>query len=215
MTANYAVTALMRPMKKPSEKARTWRWAILSGMDWDGRTDGRRNGTGVRHTPFEVSKITERALQVRFEDVLAYEPTPLAIGVGRAIMAGTLKTPAIARLCSVPELRISQLKKDPVFCAWLSLRMSEDAKMRVGFVDNAVLAAAMAGNVQAARLYYDRHHPMVKAVAHAHVHTSDTDYSRMSDEELQRLLAAEAARPDSPVVIDVEAVGDGTDGTDR
>lgn len=158
--------------------------------------DGRRKRKlpSKRRISPALSRIAERSLIATPEEVRTYQPTELDLKIAEAMLSGLVLFQEIAAEVGVSPPTVSTRLKDPVACAWISRAVHQSIQHRLGLVDAAMMQRAVTGNVQAARLLYDRFHQMVhrsEAVVH---NVNHFDPSQLSDKELQQLVDAQAAK---------------------
>jgi hypothetical protein len=167
-----------------------------------------------RETPKELEKkrlstalmkVAERSLAVTRRDVDAYVPREVDLRIAEAMLSGHITFKAIADSMEVSSQYISQHMRDPLVCAWISSQIHQHVNHRLGLIDAAMLNRALAGDVNAAKLCYQRFGQMVNRSQHVHV-TGSMDFSKMSDDDLtalvrdaqkQKIIDVEPGTPDS------------------
>ena len=150
--------------------------------------------TRKRKSTATLNKIAERALNATPDQVRTYIPVELDWSIAEAMMAGGHSFQAIAEIIpGTSATTVSAAMRDAVRCAWISHAVHQMAIQRIGLIDAAMLQRAVAGDTKAAQLMYKRLDLMTdkKMVAHVHGHVSDFDPTRLSDEDLDRVLEAE------------------------
>lgn len=147
-----------------------------------------------------LTKIAERSLAVDPREIDHFQPRELDIKIAECLLAGKLTWTQIAQELSVSNPTISSRMKDPLVCAWISRTVHRNIAHRLGMVDAAILNRAIAGNVNAAKLLYDRYGRMVQRSLNVSV-SGNLDFSKFDDADLDAFI--EDAKKQK--VIDVEA----------
>ena len=141
-----------------------------------------------------LTKIAERALSATPDQMRTYIPVELDFAIAEAMLAGGHTFQAIAEIIpGTSATTVSAAMRDAVRCAWISHAVHQLAQQRIGLVDAAMMQRAIAGDTKAAQLVYKRMDMLTdrKTVAHIHGHVSDFDPTKLSDEDLDRVLDAE------------------------
>lgn len=139
-----------------------------------------------------LSRICQRALTTTPDQVRLYQPTEFAVACAEAMLAGEMTFKGIAEhLTGAYETAISaravgELFRDPVVCAWISEQINGAISSRLGMIDAAMLNRALTGNVNAAKLLYERYGKLQKRAISLNVDLP-FDPSQLSAEQLRKL----------------------------
>lgn len=141
-----------------------------------------------RTVPKGMRKMYERALLAPEEDIEAYQPTPLALDICDAYLQGCRTHAEIAEHSNHARTSISTLLRDPVACAWIARNLHACVQQRLGLIDAALFSTAVAGNVPAAKLCFERYGQLVdrKVVKHIHSETG-IPFDELSNEDLEAI----------------------------
>lgn len=137
-----------------------------------------------------LSRGLEAALSVSVEDVRKFQPSDTVLLVGEAILAGNATLAEIIKYSGLEERHVKATLNDPVAMAWLSAQCAALFQSRAAIVDAAVYLRAAGGDIQAAKLFYERMKIMENSqkFIHEHRHSGSIDLSKVSDSELQKIL---------------------------
>jgi len=138
--------------------------------------------------PAGMRRMFERALIAPVEDVEAYQPTPMALDVADAYLSGCRTHAEIEEHTGHARATISKTMRDPVVCAWISKNLHAAVQQRLGLIDAAMFSTAVAGNVPAAKLCFERYGQITKKQEVRHVHTgTGIPFDEMPTEDLEQI----------------------------
>jgi hypothetical protein len=138
-----------------------------------------------------LEKGLESALSVTEKDVREFVPSDHVLLVGEALLAGQSTLTGMRGYCGLEERHIKAVLNNPVAMAWLSVQCAALFKSRSAVVDAAMYLRAAGGDVAAAKLFYERMKIMDagQKVLHEHRVSGSIDLSKLSDLELEKILA--------------------------
>lgn len=138
-------------------------------------------------------------------DVAQYLPSGIEAEIGEGLLAGQCSIESLVTWTGQPREVIKAILANPVACAWISKAIYAHFQHRACMVDAALYRRAIAGDVQAIKLFYDR---MKLAGAVTNIkHTHSIDLTALSDDDLKRLIKdgnPAGLKPSHSPVIDAE-----------
>lgn len=147
-----------------------------------------------------LTKLAQRSLVADPQEVQVYQPREVDLLIAEAMLAGNVFQGDIAKHVGRSENVVREVLKDPTVCAWISQQIHRSIAMRLGTVDSAMFNSAISGNVQAAKLVYERFGEIVKRI---HIDSRRSqDMSSLSTEELRKIageVVQEKERRDAQV----------------
>lgn len=149
-----------------------------------------------------------RALDVSERDIAAFVPTTDVCEVGEALLAGATSVEAAASCSGLSEARVRDVICNAIAMSWIAQQVHEHFRRRIAFVDAALYGRAVAGDIPAIRLWYERHDSLDHAqkIDVRHRHSIAFDPSTLSTEDLRRLVQDNGRLlASSTKVIDVDA----------
>jgi hypothetical protein len=152
----------------------------------------------VRVPERTIRDITERTLFVTPDDIRVYRPNEDVQALAGAMVSGAIMYQEMADRLGWPLTKVRKAFEDPVAIAWACQESHKAISTRLGQVDAAVFRRALAGDVRAAKLLYERYGEMVQRVET--ISSKGPDYSKFSTEDLLSILVHERRQ-----VRDVEA----------
>jgi hypothetical protein len=140
-----------------------------------------------------LSRIATRALDVEEDEIRSYCPTELDLKIAESMVGGVVTYAEIASNVGCDPSHVSRVLQNPVRCGWLSQQLHRIVHKRIGLVDNALLLRALAGDVRAIKLYYERFgeitHRSVVLTGRLDFNPRDLD-----DKDLDAIIASEVGR---------------------
>ncbi|MEE8386740.1 MAG: phBC6A51 family helix-turn-helix protein [Dehalococcoidia bacterium] len=154
---------------------------------------GRKRPAKKRKMSSALTKLAQRSLDVDDDEIRTYEPTEMDLQMAEAMIGGCRTFTEIAEQIGMDPSGVSRAMKDPVRCGWLSSQLQRIVAKRIGLVDSALMGKALSGDVRAIKLYYERFGELVHR---SHITTSrlDFDVTKLSDGDLDTIIAGEAAK---------------------
>lgn len=159
-----------------------------------------RRPTDKRQLSVALQRIASRGLQATEDDLRAYQPTELAVFIAEAMLSGCVTFKAMAKFITdasdhkIDPQTVSRCLREPITCAWISRQVHQAIGHRLGLVDVAMLERAMAGNVAAAKLLYQRYDQITNNGSNANVQINMFDPTKLTNEQLERLTRAQARK---------------------
>lgn len=138
-----------------------------------------------------LTKAWKDALSVTPHDVAGFIPTERELSVAEALLDGQLTPSAIQAATDLTLAEVKSVFGDPVAMAWISRQIDQLCQHRLGLVDAAMFARAVAGDVTAAKLVYERVGKIRKLGAvnvFSHGNTQ-INLSGLSNDDLKKLIA--------------------------
>lgn len=159
-----------------------------------------RRPSDKRQLSVALQRIATRGLQTTEDEIRAYQPTELAVAVAEAMLSGCVTFKAMAKHLSeaydqkIGPDTISKCLRDPTTCAWVSRQVHQAIGLRLGLVDMAMLERAIAGNVAAAKLLYQRYDEIMRGGSNAKVQINMFDPTKLTNEQLENLTRAQVRK---------------------
>jgi hypothetical protein len=139
--------------------------------------------------PAGMRRMFERALIAPEAEVEAYQPTESALDICDAYLSGCRTHDEIATHTGKSRTTITNTMRDPVVCAWISRNLHAAVQQRLGLIDAAMFSTAVAGNVPAAKLCFERYGQIVDRKIVQHVHTdTGIPFDEMPTEDLEQIV---------------------------
>lgn len=155
-------------------------------------TTNRKTRDLIPSTRRRVSPVVlrgwEAALEVSDQDLARFIPTKAAIDIGEALLAGQLTVEEIARCSGHTPLAVRQVLTNPTAMAWISRQIHNLFKHRAGVVDAALYQRAVAGDVNAIKLFYYRMGQLTNEQTVHHTYSGGVRLDHLGDEDLRRLI---------------------------
>lgn len=149
------------------------------------------------------------ALNVDDQDLAKFIPTRLDIGVGEALLGGSLTVEQISDYTGHAHDKVKQTLSSPVAMAWISRQIHQLFKHRAGIVDAALYQAAIRGDVPAIKLFYERMGQLNRVIQHQHQYSGGIKLDTLSDEDLRRVIRENQAKlPAEFRIVDQDTPGD-------
>jgi hypothetical protein len=140
-----------------------------------------------------LQKTLTRALTATPSEVALFVPDGIDAALAEAMLAGVSGWADLAQILSLDESEVRARLTNPVRCAWISHQLTRAIEQRLGLVDAAVYAAALAtGDPSRARFLaekYQKIRPAVQQHLHAHL-----DVSQLTVEQLKTFIAERTAK---------------------
>lgn len=155
-----------------------------------------------------VQKAWERALEVSDIDVAKFIPSKAVIDVGEALLAGQLSVEMIANFSGHTPLVVRHVMVNPVAMAWISRQIHQLFRHRAGIVDAALYQRAVAGDVNAIKLFYFRMGQLADEKTVHHTYSGGVRLDTLNDEDLRKLIKDKNATLPAEFTVISEAVGD-------
>lgn len=157
-----------------------------------------------------VKRMWRDALSVEDREVEQYIPREIDLCIAELILAGHTSIAAMARECAgeFTTRQLSEQLQDPVVAAWISRQINAHVSARLGVVSAAMYAQACAGNVAAAELCFKRFGQLInrsQVVVHKGI-----DYSKLTDRDLDAVLAEKLKTSGTIIDITVNSRGEGS-----
>jgi hypothetical protein len=95
----------------------------------------------------------------------------------------------VAKQLGHAPVTISKALRDPVPCAWIARQIRNAVTQRLGLIDAAMLGQALGGNVQAAKLMYERFDGLGGG-RHGETNIQVNHYNQFTDADLDAMIAA-------------------------
>jgi len=141
-----------------------------------------------RRVSSALSRIATRALEASPDDIRTYAPTELDLRIAEAMLGGAMLMKDIAEEIGVGPATVSKTLKNPTAAAWISNQVHKMISTRLGHVDAAMMSRALSGNVQAAKLLYERFGEIVHRSQHNVVHTqAEFNPADLTNEQLEAI----------------------------
>lgn len=153
-----------------------------------------------------LAQIAKRGLEVDPREVERYVPRELDIQIAEAFLAGYVTYRGIAQMVGCSEGHVKTVLKSPIMCAWISQTVHRNIQHRLGLVDAAMLQRAMCGDVRAADLLYKRYGKMANVNLNLNATVGISDFSKMTDDDLNAMVDAAKKEDKRQEIIDVEVV---------
>lgn len=153
-----------------------------------------------------LAQIAKRGLEVDPREVERYVPRELDIQIAEAFLAGYVTYRGISQMVGCSEGHVKTVLKSPVMCAWISQTVHRNIQHRLGLVDAAMLQRAMCGDVRAADMLYKRYGKMANVNLNLNATVGVSDFSKMTDDDLNAMVDAAKKEDKRQEVIDVEVV---------
>ena len=153
-----------------------------------------------------LAQIAKRALEVDPSEVDRFMPRELDVQIAESFLAGYVTYTGIAKMVGCPDSSVRTALKNPITCAWISRTVHRNISHRLGLVDAAMLQRAMCGDVRAADLLYKRYGQIANLNLTLHSRMGNTDFSKMTDEDLDAIVLAARKEDERKRIIDVEIV---------
>jgi hypothetical protein len=139
--------------------------------------------------PVSMRRMFERALVAPEVEVEAYQPTPMALDIADGYLSGARTHAELQEHTGHARATISATMRDPVVCAWISKNLHAAVQQRLGLIDAAMFSTAVAGNVPAAKLCFERYGQIVDRKIVQHVHTdTGIPFDEMPTEDLEQIV---------------------------
>lgn len=136
----------------------------------------------------ELAEAWRSALTVTEADVANYIPTSLDATIAEALLAGALSPARVAEVTGRAEAEVRAVITDPVAMAYISRAMYAVIGHRLALVDAAMYTRAVSGDVQAAKLVYERVRALTSDKNINVKFSGGVNISALSDEDLRRIL---------------------------
>lgn len=145
----------------------------------------------------------EKVSTVTAREVAAYLPRYVDLAIAEALTLGATTPQEIQQLAGVQVSHVREALLDPIAAAWISAQVAAQIQHRTGLVDAALFSRALTGDTAAMRLFFERfkQHTSRTEV----VHSKGMDYARLSDEDLDRILAERSLTIEAKVIPTQEA----------
>lgn len=138
-----------------------------------------------------IGRALVKAISVDPVAIANFQPDDLTIKIGEAVCAGLTNVRAIATALHMDEKSIIPVLNDPITMAWLSQRIEALFRCRAGLVDAALYMRAIAGDIGAIKLFYERHKMMGDKTLNVH-YSGGVDVRGIPTDELARIVADKA-----------------------
>lgn len=149
-----------------------------------------------RRLSVAVRKAWARAAEVDDRAIENYRPRKFDYQIAEALLSGAVSGPEIAMHLGLAEPdAVWAALREPVRAAWISRQLTHHFQHRLAFVDAALFKKAIAGNVNAIKLYLQRHAFLGKESSgqqHQHVHFHET--RGLSNDDLDKIIREKARR---------------------
>jgi len=125
-------------------------------------------------------------LSVDPDELSSYQPTKLDVAIAGRMLEGST---SMCRLAEDLGVHINKLRRyllDPVRVAWINAKLGAFVSNRLSVVSAAMYNQAVNGNVQAARLLFEKYGQMINRTEV--VHHRGMDLSKLSNDELDLML---------------------------
>jgi hypothetical protein len=151
---------------------------------------GARVRCGARHPgKAAVQRSLKDALAITDQEIASYVPTDTDTMVGEALVSGASTMVGIQGYCGLDRNEIKATMNNPVAMAWISRQVEALFKTRAAVIDAAVYLRAAGGDVQAAKLFYERMRLLqVNTQRVEHVYSGGVNISALPDDELARIV---------------------------
>lgn len=156
----------------------------------------------VRVPERTLKHYAERTLYVTPDDIRMYNPPEEVIQIAEAMVGGAIQFTEIAERLGWEVAKVRKALESPVAVAWACQESHKAISTRLGLVDAAVFRRALAGDVRAAKLLYERYGEMVQRVET--ISSKGPDYSKFSTEDLLAMLVHERRQVRDVDVIEVD-----------
>lgn len=126
--------------------------------------------------------------------VAAYRPTELDMAVGLALLRGARTLGELEEDTSLDRFHVEAILLDPVRMAWISTQVYSHLQQRAAMVDSSLYSRALAGDMAAVRLFYERMNLFTTGQKVSVQVSGGIDVRALSDEDLRRMVTDGAAR---------------------
>jgi hypothetical protein len=140
----------------------------------------------------------QRAQNVTDQDVASFIPTSDTILVGEAFLAGNVTVQSVADYVHCHTKEVNEVLSDPVAMAWISRQIHSHLAHRMALVDASLFQRAIAGEVAAIKLFYERHHKLTAISQVNHNYNGTVKLDAVSDDDLKRLIKDADSRLPGP-----------------
>lgn len=138
-----------------------------------------------------IRRSMEKAFFIDPVELAKFVPSPEVLKVGEAICAGLTNVHAIRQAASLDEATVLGVVNDPVAMLWISQRIEALFRCRAGIVDAALYMRAVAGDIGAIKLFFERHKMMGEKTVNV-VHSGGVDVRAIPTDELAKIVADKA-----------------------
>jgi DNA-binding transcriptional ArsR family regulator len=140
-----------------------------------------------------MKRLAERSLEVAPEDIRDYCPREIDYEIAEVMASGVCGSfTEIAEALKKSPSTVAAALRDPLSCAWISDQVHRSVYYRKGLVDASLVRRALQGDVRAIELYYKMYGKLITKSVTAHI--SFGDVTKFTDEQIDKLVEAEAAR---------------------
>lgn len=140
----------------------------------------------------DVARAFAAAFTVDPLEVARYQPTPEATKLGEAIATGLVNLQALVTATGLPRDTVVGLMNDPVVMLWISQRIESLFRYRAGLVDAALFMRAVAGDVTAIKLFFERHKILTDQKTLNVHYSGGVDVRGLPTDELRKIVADKA-----------------------
>lgn len=145
-----------------------------------------------------------RAAEVTPQAVEGHIPTTATLQVGEALLSGKTSVRDIVDLTGLTEEEARGVLLDPTAMAWISRQVYYFFQHRAALVDATLYHRAMAGDIPAIKLFYERMRMLVQDQTIRHVYSGEVNLKQLNVDELQQLVADKSRLLNATgVIIDV------------
>lgn len=167
--------------------------------------------------------IPQVAMPVGETDLATFKPDQLCVRMVEELLLAPYKYPEdLAEACEAPVEEVKRRWLDPTTAFWISRVIADRVRNMLDVPTLSMYQKALGGDPRCYELLLKRYGAIVNKsmVAHAHLNVTDastkTDYSGLSDEELEQMiqeLERELGKAQEPRVVDVTPHAPEGDGT--
>lgn len=128
----------------------------------------------------------DSGLSVDPDELSHYQPTKLDVAITARMLEGLTSMHALSEELGIHVNKLRRYLLDPVRAAWISQKLGAFVANRLSVVSAAMYNQAVNGNVQAARLLFEKYGQMINRTEV--VHHRGMDLSKLSNDELDLML---------------------------
>lgn len=175
-----------------------------------GPPPGARRGPGrPRKRSQLLTAAWQSAATVDPVAVAAYTPSEPDMAVGLALLGGARLIDELVTATKLTREEVDAVLCSPVRMAWISSQVYTHFQQRAAMVDTALYSRAVAGDVGAIRLFYERMGKMTTDRKVAVTVSGGINVSALSDGDLRKLIAdgnAQLPAPAPPPVLESRVI---------
>jgi len=138
--------------------------------------------------PQLLMQTLAKSFHVAPEDLAKFVPTDADMKIGEAIAAGVTAPSGLVTATGLEKEAVTATLNNPVAMLWISQRLEALFKFRAGLVDAALFMRAMAGDVAAIKLFFERHRLLTDQKTLNVVYSGGVDVRALPTDELQKIV---------------------------